>query len=108
MNNPLNSTNDWMGNPFEPLTGFSWKDGSERDTQGILIWSDVFLHEKPSGEKIAIVLMDTQGLMDSTSSLAKNNRILGLSTLISSLQIVNVMKKLQENQLAYFQVFHYF
>lgn len=105
MDNPLNSKTEWMGKPFEPLTGFSWKAGSDPDTEGILVWSDVFLHEKDSGEKIAIVLMDTQGLMDSTSSLTKNNRILGLSTLLSSLQIVNVMRKLQENQLGYFQVF---
>jgi hypothetical protein len=33
-----------MGDDKEPLTGFSWRGGSERDTTGILMWSDIFLH----------------------------------------------------------------
>jgi atlastin len=49
------SENDWLGNSIQPLSGFSWKYGSKRDTTGILIWSDVFLHDSAS-EKIAIVL----------------------------------------------------
>lgn len=93
-----------MGKPEDPLTGFSWKAGSARDTTGIIIWSDVFLHEKDTGEKIAIVLMDTQGLFDSKTSPADNSRIFALGTLISSVQIVNIMQVIQEDQLQYLQV----
>merc|ERR1712127_1044647 len=32
----------WMGNEDEPLTGFNWKGGSERDTTGILMRSEPF------------------------------------------------------------------
>lgn len=64
MNNPLNDTLNWMGSPTEPLTGFSWKKSSKRDTKGIIVWSDVFLHTTDKGEEIAIVLVDTQGLYD--------------------------------------------
>ncbi len=34
---------DWMGSEEEPLTGFHWKGGSERDTTGILMWSEPFI-----------------------------------------------------------------
>lgn len=63
MGNPLND-NDWMGSSDSPLTGFSWKKGSQRETSGIVIWSDVFLHTSVVGEKLAIILTDTQGLFD--------------------------------------------
>lgn len=46
------SASEWLGDENEPLTGFSWRGGSERDTTGILMWSDIFLHETPSGEKV--------------------------------------------------------
>jgi atlastin len=35
---------EWMGDEKDPLTGFSWRGGSERDTTGILMWSEIFLH----------------------------------------------------------------
>ena len=38
-----NGREDWMGGEDEPLTGFHWKGGSERDTTGILMWSEPFL-----------------------------------------------------------------
>lgn len=43
---------DWVGDPDEPLTGFSWRGGSERETTGIQIWSEVFLVDKPDGNKV--------------------------------------------------------
>lgn len=41
-----------MGPSDAPLEGFSWRGGSERDTTGILMWSEVFLSELDSGEKV--------------------------------------------------------
>jgi len=38
-----NGREDWMGADDEPLTGFHWKGGSERDTTGILMWSEPFI-----------------------------------------------------------------
>lgn len=43
---------DWLGSPDAPLEGFSWRGGSERDTTGILMWSEVFLTEFDTGEKV--------------------------------------------------------
>lgn len=42
----------WMGGDDEPLTGFTWRGGCERETTGIQIWSDVFVVDKPDGSKV--------------------------------------------------------
>lgn len=47
---------DWMGPLEAPLKGFSWRGGSERDTTGILMWSEVFLTELESGEKVKLTV----------------------------------------------------
>lgn len=44
---------DWMGSEDEPLSGFSWRGGSERDTTGILLWSEVFITDLPNGEQVS-------------------------------------------------------
>ena len=55
------SPNSWLGAQDERLTGFPWKGGSERFTTGILMWSEPFIVKVPSGEEVAVLLMDTQG-----------------------------------------------
>lgn len=57
----------WLGDDHEedPLTGFHWRGGADRDTTGILMWSKVFEVKLPSGKDVAVVLMDTQGAFDS-------------------------------------------
>ncbi|CDQ89031.1 unnamed protein product [Oncorhynchus mykiss] len=46
------ASEEWLGEAEEPLTGFSWRGGSERETTGIQIWSEVFLVDKPDGRKM--------------------------------------------------------
>ena len=93
-----------MGNSEDPLNGFSWVSGTKRDTTGIIIWSDIFLHTiDTTGEKIAIFVMDTQGLFDTESSPSDNSRIFALGTLISSIQVLNLKNRIQEDQLQYLQ-----
>lgn len=46
----------WMGGDDEPLTGFTWRGGCERETTGIQIWSDVFVVDKPDGSKVHSLL----------------------------------------------------
>uniref|UniRef100_A0A8I3RUR8 Atlastin GTPase 3 n=1 Tax=Canis lupus familiaris TaxID=9615 RepID=A0A8I3RUR8_CANLF len=43
---------NWLGDSEEPLTGFSWRGGSDPETTGIQIWSEVFTVEKPGGKKL--------------------------------------------------------
>lgn len=69
---------------------------------GITFWNDIFLHtDEISGEELAIVVMDTQGLFDHSTSPDDNTRIFALSSLISSVQILNLTGVIQENELEY-------
>ena len=103
LSNDLKNKTDWMGPAEEPLNGFSWKSGVNKDTTGINMWNDVFLHTNEVDEKLAIVLMDTQGLFDNETSLADNSRIFSLGTLLSSVQVLNLFSIIQEDQLQYLQ-----
>lgn len=91
-----------MGSPDEPLTGFPWSSGSTRDTSGILFWNDVFFHtDEVTGDKIAIIIIDTQGLFDNETTTANNSKIFALSSLLSSIQVFNLKEIIHEDQLEY-------
>lgn len=96
---------NWLGDKNSPLTGFSWRSGSEKVTTGILFWSDVFLHDAENGRKIAIFLMDTQGIFDNESTTKDCAVIFALSTMLSSVQIYNLSGNIQENDLQNLQLF---
>lgn len=96
---------DWLGDENEPLSGFSWRGGSERDTTGILMWSDIFLHDYANGEKVAIILLDTQGTFDSQSTVRDCATVFALSTMLSSVQIYNLSQNIQEDDLQHLQLF---
>ncbi|XP_076306362.1 atlastin-2-like isoform X1 [Tachypleus tridentatus] len=96
---------DWMGDDETPLTGFSWRGGSERDTTGILLWDEVFQVILPSGEKVAVLLMDTQGAFDSESTVKDCATVFALSTMTSSVQVYNLSQNIQEDDLQHLQLF---
>lgn len=96
---------EWMGHPNEPLKGFSWRGGSERDTTGILMWSEIFLATLPNKEEVAIILLDTQGTFDSESTVRDCATVFALSTMISSIQIYNLSQNIQEDDLQHLQLF---
>lgn len=87
------------------MSGFSWRGGSERDTTGILMWSDIFLHDYAHGEKVAIILLDTQGTFDSQSTVRDCATVFALSTMLSSVQIYNLSQNIQEDDLQHLQLF---
>lgn len=94
----------WIGDPKKPLDGFKWKLGSKVFTEspGILVWTDVFLHDDAEGNKFAIILMDVQGINHSLQW--ENTRFLTFSSFISSVQIYSLMNKLQNDDLRLFKV----
>lgn len=49
---PFQDKDSWIGGNDEPLTGFTWRGGCERETTGIQVWSEVFVVEKPDGDKV--------------------------------------------------------
>ena len=61
--------------------------GSNRDTSGILIWSEPFVVVGPEGKETAVLLMDTQGAFGSQSTVKDCATIFALSTMVSSVQV---------------------
>lgn len=94
-----------MGDENQPLSGFSWRGGSERDTTGILMWSDIFCHDYTNGDKVAIILLDTQGTFDSQSTVRDCATVFALSTMLSSVQCYNLSQNIQEDDLQHLQLF---
>ncbi|XP_017294257.1 atlastin-2 isoform X1 [Kryptolebias marmoratus] len=99
------SPDSWIGGEEEPLTGFTWRGGCERETTGILAWSEVFVVEKPDGHKVAVLLVDTQGAFDSQSTIKDCATLFALSTMTSSVQVYNLSQNLQEDDLQHLQLF---
>ncbi|KAF7659004.1 hypothetical protein LDENG_00004330 [Lucifuga dentata] len=95
----------WMGGDDEPLTGFTWRGGCERETTGIQIWSQVFVVDKPDGTKVAVLLVDTQGAFDSQSTIKDCATVFALSTMTSSVQVYNLSQNIQEDDLQHLQLF---
>uniref|UniRef100_A0AAR2L8Z4 GB1/RHD3-type G domain-containing protein n=1 Tax=Pygocentrus nattereri TaxID=42514 RepID=A0AAR2L8Z4_PYGNA len=99
------SSEDWLGREDEPLTGFSWRGGSEPETTGIQLWSEVFIVRKSNGREVAVLLMDTQGAFDNQSTVKDCATIFALSTMTSSIQIYNLSQNIQEDDLQQLQLF---
>ncbi|KAK7139834.1 hypothetical protein R3I94_012467 [Phoxinus phoxinus] len=99
------SSESWMGGDDEPLTGFSWRGGCERETIGIQAWSEVFVVEKEDGTKVAVLLVDTQGAFDSQSTIKDCATVFALSTMTSSVQVYNLSQNIQEDDLQHLQLF---
>uniref|UniRef100_A0A7S3L446 GB1/RHD3-type G domain-containing protein n=1 Tax=Amphora coffeiformis TaxID=265554 RepID=A0A7S3L446_9STRA len=95
--------------------GFEWKAGSERNTTGIWMWSRPFLLNRPSDDDVnnnnnnnnplALLLVDTQGMFDHETTMNLTASIFGFSTLLSSFQIYNVDKRIQEDNLQQLALF---
>jgi atlastin len=87
--------------------GFDWRGGAERNTTGIWMWSKPYLLPRNAGstEKLAVLLVDTQGMFDHETTMGLTAAIFGLSTLLSSYQIYNVDKRIQEDNLQQLALF---
>ncbi|KAK3848954.1 hypothetical protein Pcinc_044274 [Petrolisthes cinctipes] len=95
----------WLGDCHQPLKGFKWRQGSKRETTGVLIWSKPFVIKKPSGEEVAVILMDTQGTFDIQSSMKDSTMVFALTTMVSSVLVYNLMNNIQEDDLMNLQLF---
>lgn len=88
------------------MTGFHFRGGQDADTQGILMWSEIFTHDdRTDGKRIAIILLDTQGIFDNESTLKDCTVIFSISIMMSSVQCYNIMQKVQENDLQSLHLF---
>ncbi|KAL0964544.1 hypothetical protein UPYG_G00325430 [Umbra pygmaea] len=98
-------SDSWLGEDDEPLTGFTWRGGCERETTGIQVWSEVFVVNKPDNSKVAVLLVDTQGAFDSQSTIKDCATVFALSTMTSSVQVYNLSQNIQEDDLQHLQLF---
>ncbi|KAL7462815.1 hypothetical protein ACHAXS_007828 [Conticribra weissflogii] len=84
---------------------FDWRGGTARNTTGMWMWSDPYFLPRSSGEDVAVLLVDTQGMFDHETTVGLTAAIFGLSTLLSSYQIYNVDKRIQEDNLQQLALF---
>jgi hypothetical protein len=54
--------------------------------------------------QVAVILMDTQGAFDSESTVRDCATVFALSTMVSSVQIYNLLHNIQEDDLQHLQV----
>nr|XP_039260690.1 atlastin-2-like [Styela clava]XP_039260691.1 atlastin-2-like [Styela clava] len=95
---------DWIGDESTKVTdGIDWEKGTEAHTKGILMWPEIFVVED-CGNDVVVLLMDTQGLFDTDTGSDTNARILSVSTLLSSHQILNIMNRIEERDLEHLQL----
>ncbi|XP_077493448.1 atlastin-1-like isoform X2 [Amblyomma americanum] len=96
---------NWLDDTSIPLGGFQWSPGSKRHTTGIQLWSQPFLVTTPQGDEVAVLLMDTQGSFDGTSSVKECTTIFALSIMTSSVQVYNIFRNIQEDNLQHLEFF---
>jgi atlastin len=103
--NFFNNLDEIPGNKNCINNGFVWCNGIDSQTMGIWMWNKPIIYNHPIDGKIAIILMDTQGLFDLNTNQRKTITLFGLSSLISSHIIYNVDKRIQEDNLQHLALF---
>lgn len=69
------------------------------------MWSEIFTHDYDNGDKVAIILLDTQGIFDDQSSVRDCTTIFALSMLLSSVQCYNLIQNIREDDLQHLELF---
>lgn len=98
---------DWLeeNGTSAKIEGFKWRGGRKRQTLGIWMWSEIFTHDFENGKKVAIFLIDTQGIFDDKSSVRDCTSIFALSMMLSSIQCYNLMQNIKEDDLHHLELF---
>lgn len=85
--------------------GFKSRGGRKPETTGIWMWSEVFTYDRDDGEKLAIILLDTQGIFDNSSSMQYCTATFAISMMLASVQCYNVAQNIQEDDLQHLELF---
>lgn len=75
---------------------FTSRRGSSVETLGVWMLNKIFIHNEK-----AIILMDTQGLFDQELDHILTIILMSISTVLSSYQILNIDKRIQEDHLTH-------
>jgi len=79
-------------------SGFEWRGGMEKCTEGIWLWSRPFILPF-EGRNVAVLLMDTQGAWDAQMTKEQCATIFGLTALMASKFICNVQNMLTDDKI---------
>ncbi|CAJ0560633.1 unnamed protein product, partial [Mesorhabditis spiculigera] len=85
--------------------GIEFKNGPERHTIGIQVWDQIFVRKDTSGNEVAVLLLDTQGMFDTQSQLKHSTIIFMISLMLSSHFIFNKNGYLNAHDLVDMNVF---
>lgn len=98
---------DWLGENRNSgvISGFKWRGGKKIETTGIWMWSDVYTHDYENGDKVAIIILDTQGIFDGRSNVQDYTQTFALSMMLSSVQCYNIKEQIQGDSLQYLDLF---
>ncbi|KAI1286177.1 Atlastin-1 [Halotydeus destructor] len=95
---------DWLLEETGLNGGFPWRGGSKSATTGIIMWPEPFVVVK-DGREVAVLLVDTQGLYDRQLPADMMAQLFAISTLVSSVQILNLAADIQDDNLQYLKTF---
>lgn len=95
----------WIGGDDEPLLGLEWKPTHGTVTRGIWIWDQPYIVKTTSGQKVAVIFMDTEGLYGKDEVRGRWSHVFGISTAASSIQIFNLKEELTPRDIEELQVF---
>ena len=89
----------------KPLKRFPDRSSSSCKTIEFILWNDVFLYtDEITREKIAIIVLNTQGIFNNRKAKTGNSKIISLGTFISSIQILNFFEFREEECLQHMQL----
>ena len=69
------------------------------------MWSEPFLLKTIRNEEVAVLLMDTQGSFDPSSTVKDCATLFALSLMLSSIQIYNLSQNIQEDDISNLHLF---
>lgn len=69
------------------------------------MWSEIFTYDNANGEKVAIILLDTQGILNDQCTMQECTTVAALSMLMSSVQCYNVKENINEGDLQHLELF---
>ncbi|KAF6040425.1 hypothetical protein EB796_001275 [Bugula neritina] len=97
----VNDTLEGYESSNNEIKGVNWARSSTAVTLGIWIWSKPFMIKRPTGEQIAVFLLDTQGTADNSHSDKQLDTLIMLISLqLASFQLLNIEKHMRSDELS--------
>ncbi|XP_072255898.1 RING finger protein 112-like isoform X2 [Pyxicephalus adspersus] len=93
-----------LGAENESLSGFPWRPGNEKVTEGIWIWGKPFILEN-NGHKLAVFLLDTEGSKSTKCHDIASIKLFVLTMMISSNIVYNVHADVKETDIDYLEIY---